>query len=252
MAAPVAARHKAGEARWRATTIAPLVAPAEPDGRLWRLYLRGAIERLAPTRQGIYGAGSVLGAPTSPDHAQERNAIRSALFERQGMNDFAFASPAAPEVLARVLIEDGRAARPGSLAGTRLFVALPPAAAGGVREALTATGATVIVFDPALPIPQRPEKLRELGVAPGGAEAAARDERAKALKLDAEAAALEAAAPPTPPAEPDGDIATEEMVLRRHTIGSRCSFLPLPQLDCSDRPGSHLLKAFLVASMSPR
>lgn len=210
-AAPMVARDKAAEARGRAATIAPLAAPQSGKASDWHRYLFQAARRLASERRdALFGSTWVLPAPGSSDHAAQAAEIRSALVEAD--DDRSFASPASPEALARVLLDGAGAVRPGSLTGARLFVALPPAATRGVREALAVTGATVIIFDPAVPIPQRSEKLRELGVTADEAEAAAGAELAKAQKLDADAAALDKNAPRQAAETPRDENASEEMV----------------------------------------
>jgi len=117
--------------------------------------------------------------------------------------------------LARVLTEAVQAAPAGGLVGSRVFVALPPALGTRVRAALGRSGATVIVFDPAIPIPQRAEALAKIGVTSDQAEtASARAAAEDARRFEADAVRLEALAPPEPKATDKEGEATEEMADR--------------------------------------
>jgi hypothetical protein len=69
----------------------------------------------------------------------------------------------------------------------------------------------VIVFDPSNPIPQRPETLREMGVAPDQADAEATKAAAAAKQFEADALRLEALASPAPALSKSDDADTEEV-----------------------------------------
>lgn len=227
VAAPRAARSRSAEAKWRAEALAPLQAPAGPAQRDWTRYLHQAKARLAPpARQMMLGQEEVLPPASSPTFAERAAAIRGMLTQWNERDDFAFASPAAPEALAQLLIESARAGKPGRLAGSRLFVALPAAAAEPVRAALASTGATIILFDPAVPLSQRVERLRELGVPPDKAAEEAALAAADAARWDAEATALEAKVPPGSIAQPEtaGDtVETEEMAEMIEAVADQAS-----------------------------
>jgi hypothetical protein len=139
-----------------------------------------------------------LPAPGTPEFAERAKDMREVFTDWDEKSDLAFVSPSAPAVLARMLIESAQAAPAGRLAGSRIFVALPPAMAEGVCAALDRTGATVIVFDPAVPIPQRPEALREFGITPDQAGTESARAEADARRFQAEAVRLDALAPPEP------------------------------------------------------
>ncbi|MBB3912091.1 hypothetical protein [Sphingomonas desiccabilis] len=202
-AAPIAARDKAEEARWRASAIAPLSAPAGTEQGAWSRYLAQAMRRLVPEAAPFsYDLSLVLPAPSAANHARTARSIRGHLTKAEGKRDLAVAAPADPGALLRLLVEAGQASGPGSLAGSRLFVALPAAMAEPARAALAPTGATVILFDPAVAIPQRPEMLSRLGVRPDQVETEALNAQADALHHEANAAALAAQAPADPPVEP--------------------------------------------------
>lgn len=214
-AAPLVARSKAEEAIWRARLIAPLAPPTGTKEFDWNRYLYQAVKRLAPIgAQRGFDLVWVLPAPGAPEFAERAKDIREIITEWDEKSDFAFASPSAPEALARVLTESATAASAGRLAGSRLFVALPPAQAEVVRTALSRTGATVIVFDPAVPIPQRTEALRKIGVDPDQAITEAARATADAQRLEVEAVRLDALAPPEQKAANKEAKEAEEMADR--------------------------------------
>lgn len=198
-AAPLIASSKAGEAEWRAEKIAPLAGPTDVDENAWSRYLYQAALRLAPSKNefGLDRAWVLPGAK-DPAFAKEAKDIREIFAEWDSASDLSFASPAAPGELARILGEGARAAPAGRLRGSRLFVALPVAMAKDVRPALERTGATVILFDPAMPIPQRTEVLQELGVVEGRIQAEVEAAQVAARGFRAEAVRLESLAPPEP------------------------------------------------------
>lgn len=193
--APIAARAKAEEARDRAVTIAPLAAPTTSVERDWTRYLYQARGRLAPRLSARLGSSHVLPAPASADHADEARQIRNMLIKGDAPDDLAFAAPTAPEALARVLSDAASAVPAGRLKGYRLFVALPAALQPAVRAALAPSGAELFLFDPAAPLPQREEVLRDMGVDPSQAAAAAQQALDSAARFDAEAGRLDTRVP---------------------------------------------------------
>lgn len=72
----------------------------------------------------------------------------------------------------------------------------------------------MIVFDPALPIPQRAEALAKIGVTPDQAETASTRAAAEARRFEADAVRLDALAPPEPKATDKGDAGMEVMADR--------------------------------------
>lgn len=214
-AAPLIAASKAGDAEWRARRIAPLLAPGDADGNAWSRYLYQAVLRLALADDRRIGldAAWVLPGRKDPAFAARSKDIREIFAEWDSASDLSFASPAAPEELARILSEGARSAPAGRLRGSRLFVGLPAAMANDVRTALERTGATVILFDPAVPIPQRAEVLQELGVSEGRIQAEVEAAQAAARGFRAEAARLAELAPPEPKgAGSEEDETIEELV----------------------------------------
>ncbi|WP_428968987.1 hypothetical protein ACQR50_15480 [Sphingomonas sp. Xoc002] len=210
VAAPLIASAKESEAENRARTLAPLKAPTGTAEMEWTRYMHEAAERLASPPGVAMGLGTdwVLPAPGDPQFAENAELIRSLFTEPSEKQDYQFSSPSAPDALAHLLIDSASHGRPGSLAGSRLFIALPASQAEPVRTALKRSGATVILFDPVQPIQQRPEVLRQLGVAPDQVDTEVAKAEAAARQYKAEAARLKALAPPEPAvAKPQEDDA---------------------------------------------
>ncbi len=213
-AAPLIAESKAEEAAWRAQMIAPLVAPANADKREWVRYLHQAAARLAQPRKGGMGFGSewILPATSDPDFEREAKNIHEVFTEWDEESDLSFASPADSTALVRIFKDGVQAGAPGRLRGSRLFIALPAALNAPVNADLQRTGATIILFDPATPIPQRPDILRELGVREDQVAIEAENAAVAARQFNAEATRLKALAPPEPKVAAGEDEETlEEM-----------------------------------------
>jgi hypothetical protein len=214
-AAPIAARSKAQEATWSAQMIAPLAPPSGNKDTDWNRYLYQAVRCLAPPKAQIgFDPVWILPAPAASEFAERAKVIADEFTGSDETNDIVFASPSAPEALARVLTEAVRAAPAGGLVGSRVFVALPSALGARVRAALGRSGATVFVFDPAVPIPQRAEALAKIGVTPDQAETASARAAADARRFEADAVRLDALAPPEPKATDKEGEAMEEMADR--------------------------------------
>lgn len=214
-AAPLIARSKADEAKWRANEIASLTSPPNGADDEWDRYLYQAMRRLAPEdARRNFGSSWVLPAPRDPDFVEREQEIREVFSEWDTKSDLAFASPNNSRGLAQLLSDSASKAPAGRLAGSRLFVGLSPLLATGIRAALERTGATVIIFDPALPIPQRDEDLQQLGVAPDQAEAELARAKLDAAKFEAEAERLGVPVPPGPAVKrvPVGNAADLEMI----------------------------------------
>lgn len=199
-AAPLIAQSKAEEAAWRAKMIAPLAAPTGADDTEWQRYMYQATSRLVTPRKGGMGfdLGWILPAVSDPDFAREAKDIREVFTEWDEESDLSFASPAAPAELTRILGAGARAGKPGRLRGYRLFIALPATLSAEIEADLKRTGATIILIDPTISIPQRPEVLRELGVSEDQVAAEAEKAAVAARRFDAEAKRLNALAPPEP------------------------------------------------------
>lgn len=206
-ARPIAARDRAGEARQRAYLLAPLTSPISRDQNDWSRYLYQAGARLLPPADGLgFRPTWILPARASANFAAQAREIREALSGWDGEEGFALAAPAAADALAHLFLEAGRAAKPGALRGVPVLVALPERVAGPARAVLERLGAKAVVFDPAGPIPQTPQRLAELGATPEGATDAAAQARAEAQGLTAQAEALARLAPPEPEPRAGGEI----------------------------------------------
>lgn len=220
-ARPIAARSRATEALQRARFISPLVAP---EGELtfdWQRYLAQASDRLIPEGAAAYGPTWVLPAPSAPDHAEMVRDIREAIGEAEAGSTLAFAGPAAPDALVSVLREAAAAVQPGALKGVNILVVVSESYIEAARAALAPTGANSTVVGSAEPIHQRPERLRELGLAAANVEAEASRLREEARQLNVEATAFEAQLPPEPisrSADPDG---LEEMTDRLEEMADK-------------------------------
>lgn len=206
IAAPLIARTKAADAASRAKLIAPLVSPIGTQDDEWSRYLYQAAARLAPERYDGFPSDWILPASTSPDFTRRSKRIREALSNSGEKVDFSFAAPAAPAELVRLLSDTLGASAPGRLRGSRIFVGLPANRHAEIFTALKRTGAEVILFDPNRPIPQRTDKLRDLGVAENQVEVEAKRAEETARQFDAEANRLDALARSTFPQEEAASI----------------------------------------------
>lgn len=215
-ARPIATGDRAGEASQRAYLLAPLTSPTGDDQSEWSRYLYQAGARLLPPTDGLgFRPTWILPLPASAGYGARAKEIREALSGWDGEEGFALAAPAAADALAQLLRAGARAAKPGALRGVPVLVALPERVAGSARAALERLGAKATVFDPAVAIPQTPQRLAELGATPEGAAAAAAQARAEAARLSANAEALAKLAPPDPEPSAVGDtVEMEEMADR--------------------------------------
>lgn len=159
-AARVARADRAAEAAEHAAFRAPLLGPATDDTAAWHGYLREAFYRLAPDWREASTATSVLRAPDAKDYLPTLNGLRHWLFDK-GRKNVAIASPASPENLTRVLTDIVRGSSPGFLRGVRVYVAVPIGYRQRIADALGPSAATFIHIDPAIPIPQRPERIEQ-------------------------------------------------------------------------------------------
>jgi hypothetical protein len=159
-ASRVAAARRAAEEARIAAFVAPLLAPAsgrEPD---WHHYLREAFYRVDPDWAEGFPRTTVLRPPGADNYRQSVPWVRNALLDdlvREG-DALMFAS-SAQDNLTKVLVEALRHVPPGGLRGVRVYVAVGGEYRDRLAEALAPTGALFVPLDPAVPIPQRPERL---------------------------------------------------------------------------------------------
>lgn len=196
-ARPIATRDKAAEARSRAILLAPLVAPVGQANKDWTRYMYQAASRLEPSEELTgFRPVWVLLSSNCADFLEQSKAIRDALAGWDDPSGFAIVAPSDPEALVRLLDDGAKAAKPGSLKGIPVFIAVPDRLTAATKSALAVTGARAIVFDPAKPLAQAPETLQRLGTEPNLAEAEAARSNALAADLEAQADELDKLAPP--------------------------------------------------------
>lgn len=141
---------------------APLFAPQIADEQAWHEYLRESFLRLASDWQEGSTGTTVLRLPDAPDYRPSVKWVHEALKEDHYEGEaISFASPV-QDNLVKILIDAARRVPDGKLKGVRVYVAVGDALWPQVTAALAHSGAEMIQIDPAKPIPQRPERLREL------------------------------------------------------------------------------------------
>lgn len=166
--AVVTARKAAAQAR-KTFLLSPLRGPVPPSERGWHEYLSEAFYRLDPgvsfdweKDEGTYVGTTVLRDPLAPDYAASEGWLRDALTEKRDPgNVAAIASLSSPEHLLITMERIVRRAPKGVLTGTRTYVAIPAAYRQRTMAVLARTGTQVVCLDPAAPIPQRPERLKQ-------------------------------------------------------------------------------------------
>ncbi|UUX98135.1 hypothetical protein [Sphingomonas sp. J315] len=168
----VAKAYDAADAERRAAFLAPLVGPANPDEQDWHDYLREAYYRIDPDWEEGFPATAVLQDPRARDYKQSVKWLHDELKGQALLaSGLSLATLAPPEHFLLELEKAARAIKAGAAAGARIYVAISAAWKDRVAAALAPTGAIFIHLDPAVPIPQRPERLEKLRKAE--AEAAA-------------------------------------------------------------------------------
>ncbi len=159
----VAKAYDVADAERRAAFLAPLIAPAKPDEPDWHDYLREAYYRIDPDWEEGYPATAVLQDPRSTGYSQSAKWLRDELKGQAALaSGLSLATLAPPEHFLIELEKAARAIKPGAAAGAPIYVAIPAAWKDRVAAALAPTGATFIHLDPAVPIPQRPERIERL------------------------------------------------------------------------------------------
>lgn len=103
---------------------------------------------------------TVLRLPAAKDYGPSQKWIREELGDIYGDN-IAFASLSQPN-LVTVLRKEARAIKPGQLGNLKIYLALQEPYWTEAVKILEPTGATLVQLDPTKPIPQNPERLKEL------------------------------------------------------------------------------------------
>lgn len=165
-AVDVANAWDVAEAARRAAFLAPLLGPTVSAEVEWHDYLREAFSRIDPNWEDGYPSTNVLRDPHAKDYKPSVNWLRDGLKELVEQADLnpvlAIATLAPPEHFLLELEKAARSIKPGAAASARIYVAIPAAWKDRVAAALAPTGATFIHLDPAIPIPQRPERIERL------------------------------------------------------------------------------------------
>lgn len=165
-AVDVANARDVAEAARRAAFLAPLLGPTVSAEGEWHDYLREAFFRIDPNWEDGYPSTQVLRDPRAKDYERSVKWLRDGLKKLVEQADldpaFSIATLAPPEHFLVELENAARAIKPGAAAGARIYVAIPAAWKDRVAAALAPTGATFIHLDPAVPIPQRPERIERL------------------------------------------------------------------------------------------
>lgn len=139
----------------KAAFAAPLVAPTNGDRSQWEYYLREAVARRIG--DGASPSEEYLPAANAADFAQAVSRLRETLAAEYSKN--VAAGSAEQGVLAPALQGIAQSFPVGSLKRIRFYVAARDDEWPAIVRAMAGTGATLIRLDPAIPIPQRPERI---------------------------------------------------------------------------------------------
>ncbi len=142
----------------------PLVGNVITDQSGWQQYLWEAVARLAPVDEDGEPASAwrtVLRVPSAKDYAVSEKWVKESLSGEAGMDELSFAAIDPPSLVK--LFERLLTTRPnGALKDKRIYVFLPTAYHAAVTAAFSGKGAELILHDPAVPIPMKPERLQKL------------------------------------------------------------------------------------------
>lgn len=149
--------------------LSPLRGPVPPTEEGWHNYLREAFYRLDPRvsfdwdkEGGSYVRTTVLRDPLDPEYAVSEGWLRDALTKERDPDDVAaIASLSSPEHFLITMDHIAARAPNNVLKGTRTYVAIPAAYRQRTMAILARTVTRVICLDPSVPIPQRPERLKQ-------------------------------------------------------------------------------------------
>jgi len=142
--------------------VAPLLGPADNSERGWHRYLVDAYFRLNPATEGVYPAAHFLRNPEAPDYTLSETWLHDALWDDATDGAIMLASYSQDALVSRLAIETKRM-KPGALPYVQFYLALDDAHFAQASASLAKLGAKVIQLDPAIGIPQRPERLARDG-----------------------------------------------------------------------------------------
>jgi hypothetical protein len=168
----IAAERQKAEDKWNAWFRNPLVAPKTAKNTDWMPYLYEVFSRLDPNwklAQSSIGNNPVeiilpSAGSTGLGHSPEE--LRNTFLERPEPHVVMIASPGDKNEFAKVLAPVLAKAKRGAFKGWRIYVVCPPDYRERMAALFAPTEATFIHVDPAVGIPQRPERLRERGLEP--------------------------------------------------------------------------------------
>ncbi len=172
VAQKVAADRQKSEDERNVWFRSPLVAPKTAEWTDWLPYLHEIFARSDPdwhAEESDSGKGPdeiILPSATAKGFGGDPADLRRAFLEWPEPHVIAIGSPGGDDALVKALTPILAEAKPDSLKGSRIYVVCTPEYRERLVALLAATGATVIPVDPAIGIPQRPERLKEEGLAP--------------------------------------------------------------------------------------
>lgn len=162
-----AARQKAEDA-WNEEFRNPLLAPKSPDDN-WMHYLHEVYMRTDPTATDEKGFDTVqIILPPRGDHsfADMVKRLRDDLLDWPEPHVMMLVSPTSPDELYEVLVPILREVKPGAFKGWKIYVVCQVSYRERFATLFAPTGATFIHVDPTVRTPQRPERLKEMGLEP--------------------------------------------------------------------------------------
>jgi hypothetical protein len=171
-ASRVAAARRQWEEEARAFRRNPLLAPTSQEEQDWHAYLREAFARTDPqwcdpdTCEDRSSTDTIVLRPRSAtEYRASEKWVAEALTEPALHPDLttvrSIGSP--DEVnLAAVVERLAKRVKPGQLRSVQLYIVASAASGERIRRSLAHSGAVIIIVDPAVPIPQRPQVLARL------------------------------------------------------------------------------------------
>jgi len=161
VAAAAAARAAARDRRaaYFAFMTEPILPPRSANPEQWHEYLTEVSWRLTESEAGVPMV-ILFRRPPAQDYVMWGGTPRGELLSRNPSRYIAIASPdGLPLAPALGAIVSARS--PGWLHDVRLFIVADAAAWPELTRVMGPSGAALIRLDPATPVPQRPERLRE-------------------------------------------------------------------------------------------
>ena len=144
---------------WRALAVEPILPPRSSDPEEWQTYLTEVCQRLTDRSLGVPMV-ILFRRPPLQDYVRWGGTPRAQLLSRDPSSYIAIASPDGLP-LAQALTPIVAGHRPGWLHDVRVYVVADEAAWPELVRIMGPSGATMIRIDPATPVPQRPERIRE-------------------------------------------------------------------------------------------